>query len=63
MYLIQFMSKFIKRLQKSIKKNIHTCVVVGNNPTCLENIVEGFDTMFCVNWMEILPKNKKIDKF
>ena len=54
------MSKFIKRIQKSVKKNIHTCVVVGSNSNCLEHIVEGFDSVFCVNWMEILPKSKNI---
>jgi hypothetical protein len=54
------MSKFIKRIQKSVKKNIHTCVVVGNNPDCLESIIGGFDTVFCVNWNEILPKSKNI---
>ena len=54
------MSKFIKRIQKSVKKNIHTCVVVGNNPDCVENIIEGFDSVFCVNWNEVLPKNKNI---
>jgi hypothetical protein len=54
------MSKFIKRLQKSIKKNIYTCAVVGNNPDCLENIIEGFDTVFCVNWHEVIPKSKNV---
>ena len=54
------MSKFIKRIQKTVKKNIHTCVVVGNNTDCLENIIEGFDTVFCVNWKEILPKSKNV---
>ncbi len=54
------MSKFIKRIQKTVKKNIHTCVVVGNNPDCLQEIINGFDTVFCVNWSEGLPKNKNI---
>lgn len=54
------MSKFIKRIQKSVKKNIHTCVVVGSNSSCIEYIVEGFNSVFCVNWQDPLPKNKNI---
>jgi hypothetical protein len=54
------MSKFIKRLQKTIKKDISNCVVVGNNPQCASDIINGFDTVFCVNWQEVLPKFKNI---
>ncbi len=54
------MSKFIKRIQKTVKKNINTCIVVGNNPQCADDIIKGFDTVFCVNWQELLPKNKNI---
>jgi len=54
------MSKFIKRIQKTVKKNIYTCVVVGNNPQCEHDVINGFNTVFCVNWQELLPKNKNI---
>jgi hypothetical protein len=54
------MSKFIKRIQKATKKNIHNCVVVGSNSESFENIVNGFATVFCINWQETLPKNKNI---
>ncbi len=54
------MSKFIKRIQKTVKKNIYNCVAVGNNPECSLDIINGFNTVFCVNWQEVLPKHKNI---
>lgn len=54
------MSKFIKRIQKTVKKDINNCVMVGNNLNCLHDVVNGFDTVFCVNWNEPHPKNKNI---
>jgi hypothetical protein len=54
------MSKFIKRLQKTIKKNINNCVMVGNNSDCTSAVINGFDTVFCVNWQETLPKYRNI---
>ena len=54
------MSKFIKRIQKTVKKDIHTCVVIGSATPSLENIINDFDTVFCVNWDQVIPKNKNI---
>jgi hypothetical protein len=54
------MSKFIKRIQKTVKKDIHTCVVIGSATPSLENIIDDFDTVFCVNWDQVIPKNKNI---
>lgn len=54
------MSKFIKRIQKNVKKHIHTCAVVGSDSNSLQEIINGFDTVFCINWTETLPKSKNI---
>lgn len=60
MYLTHAMSKFYKRIQKTVKKDIHTCVVVGNNSHSIDSIIDGFNTVFCVNWQEIMPRFKNI---
>lgn len=54
------MSKFIKRIQKTVKKNISHCVVVGNDSDTIDYIVSDFSTVFCLSWNTIPPRNKNI---
>jgi hypothetical protein len=54
------MSKFIKRIQKTVKKTIDTVIVVGSDQKNIENIINGFRTVFCVNYKEQLPKYKNV---
>ena len=54
------MSKFIKRIQKSIKKHLDSAIVVGSNEKNIESIIGGFNTVFCVNYQQELPKYKNI---
>lgn len=54
------MSKFLKRIQKVVKKDVSNCIVVGNDIPCLEEILENFKTVFYVHWNPSLPKSKKI---
>lgn len=54
------MSKFLKRIQKTVKKDVNNCIIVGNVPSCIDDILESFKTVFYVNCNEPLPRNKKI---
>jgi hypothetical protein len=54
------MSKFIKRIQKSVRKHVDTAIVVGSDQKNIENIINGFNTVFCVNYQQQLPKYKNI---
>ena len=54
------MSKFIKRIQKTVKKSVDSAIVVGADRSNIENIISGFNTVFCVNYQHSLPKYKNI---
>lgn len=54
------MSKFLKRIQKTVKKDVSNCIVVGGPPHCIDSILENFKTIFYINWNHSFPKNKKI---
>jgi hypothetical protein len=54
------MSKFIKRIQKTVRKHIDTAIVVGSDQKNIENIINGFNTVFCVNHQHQVPKYKNI---
>ena len=54
------MSKFIKRIQKTVRKHVDTVIVVGPDQKNIENIISGFNTVFCVNYQQQLPKYKNI---
>ena len=54
------MSKFIKRIQKTVRKHVDTAIVVGSDQKNIENIISGFNTVFCVNYQHQLPKYKNI---
>lgn len=54
------MSKFLKRIQKTVKKDVSTCIVVGTDIPCLDSIIENFKTVFYIDQKSILPRNKKI---
>ena len=52
------MSKFIKRIQKTVKKNIDNVIVVGSDQKNIENMVNGVNTMFCVSYQHRPPRHK-----
>jgi hypothetical protein len=54
------MSKFIKRIQKTVKKTIDNVIVVGSDQTNIENMINGFNTVFCVGHQHRLPRYKNI---
>ena len=54
------MSKFIKRIQKTVKKTIDNVIVVGSDQTNLDNIINGFNTVFCVSHQHQLPRYKNV---
>lgn len=54
------MSKFIKRIQKTVKKNIDNVIVVGSDQKNIESMIGGFNTVFCINIQHQLPKNKNV---
>ena len=54
------MSKFIKRIQKTVKKTIDNVIVVGSDQTNIDNIINGFNTVFCVSYQHQLPRYKKV---
>jgi hypothetical protein len=56
------MSKFIKRIRKTIKQDLNHAGVVGPGEINLEYIVGGFDTVFFVNYNAQLPRSKNIIK-
>jgi len=54
------MSKFIKRIQKAVKKTIDNVIVVGSDQKNIENMINGFSTVFCVNYQVQLPRCKNV---
>jgi hypothetical protein len=54
------MSKFIKRIQKTVKKTIDNVIVVGSDEKNIENIIAGFNSVFCVNYTHQLPRYKNV---
>jgi hypothetical protein len=54
------MSKFIKRIQKNVKKTIDTVIMVGTDHNNIENIIGGFNTVFCIECQQPLPRYKNI---
>jgi hypothetical protein len=54
------MSKFIKRIQKTIKKTLDNVVVVGTDEKNVESMINGFNTVFFVNCLHQLPKHKNV---
>ena len=54
------MSKFIKRIQKTIKKTIDNVIVVGSDQMNIDNMINGFNTVFCVGHQHQLPRYKNV---
>ena len=54
------MAKFIKRIQKNVKKTIDNVIVVGSDQKNIEDMVDGFNTVFCINYQHQLPKYKNV---
>jgi hypothetical protein len=54
------MSKFIKRIQKTVKKSVDTVIVVGSDQKNIENVIGGFNTVFCVGHQHQLPRYKNV---
>jgi hypothetical protein len=54
------MSKFIKRIQKNVKKHIDNVIVLGSDQKNIQNIIDGFNTVFCVNYQQELPRYKNV---
>jgi hypothetical protein len=54
------MSKFIKRIQKNVKKTIDAVIMVGTDHNNIENIINGFNTVFCIECQQPLPRYKNI---
>lgn len=54
------MSKFIKRIQKTVKKTIDNVIVVGPDEKNIENIIGGFNSIFCVSYPHQLPRYKNV---
>lgn len=54
------MSKFVKRIQKNVKKIIDNVVVVGSDQKNIGYMIEGFNTVFCINYQHELPRYKNV---
>ena len=54
------MAKFIKRIQKNVKKTIDNVIVIGSDEKNIGNMIDGFNTVFCVSYQHQLPKYKNI---
>jgi hypothetical protein len=54
------MAKFIKRIQKNVKKTIDNVIVVGSDQKNIESMIDGFNTVFCVNYQHQLPRHKSV---
>ena len=54
------MSKFIKRIQKTVKKTIDNVIVVGSDQKNIESVIDGFNTVFCVSYQHQLPRYKNV---
>ena len=54
------MAKFIKRIQKTVKKTIDNVIVVGSDEKNIQGIINGFNTVFCINYQHQLPKYKNV---
>jgi hypothetical protein len=54
------MSKFIKRIQKNVKKVLDNVIVVGSDQKNIESMIDGFNTVFCVSYRDQLPRYKNV---
>ena len=54
------MAKFIKRIQKNVKKTIDNVIVVGSDQKNIEDMINGFNTVFCISYQQQLPKYKNV---
>ena len=54
------MAKFIKRIQKTVKKTIDNVIVVGSDEKNIQGMINGFNTVFCINYQHQLPKYKNV---
>jgi hypothetical protein len=54
------MSKFIKRIQKNVKKDLDNVIVVGSDQKNIESMIDGFGTVFCVSYQDQLPRYKNV---
>ena len=54
------MAKFIKRIQKAVKKTIDNVIVVGSDQVNIDSMINGFNTVFCVNYQHQLPRHKNV---
>jgi hypothetical protein len=54
------MSKFIKRIQKTVRKPVDTVIMVGSDQNNIENIIGGFNTVFCIGCLQPLPRYKNV---
>jgi hypothetical protein len=54
------MAKFIKRIQKAVKKTIDNVIVVGSDQVNIESMINGFNTVFCVSYQHQLPRHKNV---
>ena len=54
------MSKFIKRIQKNVKKDLDNVIVVGSDQKNIESMIDGFGTVFCISYQDQLPRYKNV---
>ena len=54
------MSKFIKRIQKNVKKALDNVIVVGSDQKNIESMIDGFGTVFCISYQDQLPRYKNV---
>jgi hypothetical protein len=55
------MSKFIKRIRKAaLIKHISTVILIGDPEGTINDLIEGVDSVFCMNPVVPLPKHRKI---
>lgn len=54
------MSKFLKRIQKSVKKDISNVVVLGNDNKSVNDILENFRSVFYIDFSNPIPRNRNI---
>jgi len=54
------MSKFTKRIQKTVKKIVSNCIVVGIDQENIEYVTETFKTVFYIDSTTVLPRARNL---
>ncbi len=54
------MTKFLKRVQKTVKKDVSTVIIVGHSDEYTSKIIESFNAVFYVDYVKPPPRIRNV---